>query len=75
MKYGIWIADAGKRGGWMGFAVPGKFVPLVFENEDAAKRCSDAARAHPNSTYEVRPNPPDELPWNEDEWRKRQEPV
>lgn len=76
MKYGIWIARADQLGGWMGLAVPGKLSPLVFTKEEADAQCAllNAYRTD-GELIEVRPNPPDELPWNEGEWQKRQEPA
>ena len=71
MRYGLWIEDRGWYTGWFGLAAEDVFVPWAFSMlDDAEKFAANYLRNRPCATVEVKANPPEELPWNEVEWRK-----
>ena len=74
MKYGLWIEDRGWYTGWIGFTAEDVLVPWAFSTLDDAEKGMEGVVAYlrdrPCATVEVKANPPEELPWNEVEWRK-----
>ena len=71
MAYGLWIEDRSRYTGWFGLAVDGKLTPWVFGANDAAeKAAANYLYNRPDATVTIKPEPPEELPWNETEWRK-----
>jgi len=71
MRYGLWIEDPERYTGWFGLAAGDKFSPWAFASKDEADGKAAAYLSNrPSASVEVKPDPPEELPWNEGEWRK-----
>lgn len=70
MKYGIWVEDPGFWTGWIGFAAGDVFVPMSFDEDEAAYRANRYLGSRPQARVSLRSNPPAELPWNEGEWKR-----
>lgn len=72
MKYGIWIESPGKWTGWLSMALGDKRYPISFGEAEVKERVGTlkSSGVFPDAIIEARTNPPAEMPWNEDEWRK-----
>jgi hypothetical protein len=69
-KYGLWVEHPGVWKGWLGFAAGDVFVPLAFDEDEACYRAARYMDARPMAMVSLRSDPPDELPWNEAEWKR-----
>jgi hypothetical protein len=75
-RYGIWYGLHGERGGWAGLASGNTLVPMAHDQEEAAEILARVKKNLGSRYYvEARRNPPAELAWNEEEFKRRSEPV
>lgn len=72
--HGLWIDNPGIWKGWFGHTgQKEKFIPLRFTRQEADTFAKVYREAQPDATVEVRENPPDQLPWNDEAWAKATE--
>ena len=69
-NYGIWIASPGEWTGWLSMVLKEKQYPMRFSKEEAERAAENHRKAQTWSSVEIHENPPEELPWSEEEWRK-----